>query len=155
VDVGPFIRIRDSGWKPVDKFCEITPRIAVLILTIMDAEWVGQAGRDVGARRYFLKSEAARVMVGALKAPQHGRVADCITSSNLRTRFYAASRSVDTLGRRLPRPHLFFGEASFLSRSTAVLAVGGPTDVRSGRTSPDDPDRPAPDQKYAACSVPR
>ena len=48
------------------------PRVKVLILTIMDAERVVQAARDAGARGYILKSDAARVIVGAVKALQYG-----------------------------------------------------------------------------------
>jgi DNA-binding NarL/FixJ family response regulator len=48
------------------------PSVKVLILTIMDAERVIQAARDAGARGYILKSDAGRVIVGALKALQYG-----------------------------------------------------------------------------------
>jgi len=49
-----------------------SPRAKVLILTIVDAERVVQAARDAGARGYILKSDAARVIIGAVKALQYG-----------------------------------------------------------------------------------
>jgi DNA-binding NarL/FixJ family response regulator len=48
------------------------PRAKVLLLTVMDAERVIQAARDAGARGYILKSDAARVVVVAVKALQYG-----------------------------------------------------------------------------------
>jgi DNA-binding NarL/FixJ family response regulator len=47
------------------------PPVKVLILTVMDAERMVQAARDAGARGYVLKSEAARVLVGALQALEY------------------------------------------------------------------------------------
>ena len=88
----------DNGQTAVEKFNELKPDVAildismpilngleatrlilkdsplakVLILTIVDAERVVQAARDAGARGYILKSDAARVVVGAVKALQYG-----------------------------------------------------------------------------------
>lgn len=77
-ELNPDVAILDIGM-PVLNGLEATrqilrdnPRVAVLILTIMDAERVVQAARDVGARGYLLKSEAPRVMIGAVKALQYG-----------------------------------------------------------------------------------
>jgi len=47
------------------------PRLKILILTVIDAERMVQAARDAGARGYVLKSEAARVLVGALQALEY------------------------------------------------------------------------------------
>jgi DNA-binding NarL/FixJ family response regulator len=47
------------------------PQTKVLILTLLDAERVIQAARDAGARGYILKSDASRVLVGAVQALEY------------------------------------------------------------------------------------
>lgn len=61
-----------SGLEATRQILRQNPRVKVLILTMMDAERVVQAARDAGARGYILKSDAARVIVGAVKALQYG-----------------------------------------------------------------------------------
>ncbi|MGA3196320.1 MAG: response regulator transcription factor [Terriglobales bacterium] len=113
-ELNPDVAILDIGM-PVLNGLEATrqilrdnPRVAVLILTIMDAERVVQAARDVGARGYLLKSEAARVMIGAVKALQYGntlftaRVAELFQSGYLENERDAKKRKtiVPTFGVR-------------------------------------------------------
>lgn len=65
------------------------PRVKILILTVMDAERMVQAARDAGARGYVLKSEVARVLVGAVQALEYentfftARVADMFLAGYL------------------------------------------------------------------------
>jgi DNA-binding NarL/FixJ family response regulator len=61
-----------NGLEATRQILRNNPRVKVLILTIMDAERVVQAARDAGARGYILKSDAVRVIVGAVKALQYG-----------------------------------------------------------------------------------
>jgi DNA-binding NarL/FixJ family response regulator len=61
-----------NGLEATRQILRSNPRVKILVLTIMDAERVVQAARDAGARGYILKSDAARLIVGAVKALQYG-----------------------------------------------------------------------------------
>ena len=55
-----------NGLDATQEILRDNPQAKVLILTMMDAERVMQAARDAGARGYILKSDASRVLVGAI-----------------------------------------------------------------------------------------
>jgi DNA-binding NarL/FixJ family response regulator len=60
-----------NGLEATRQILRDNPRVKILILTIMDAERLVQAARDAGARGYILKSDAARVLVGAVQALEY------------------------------------------------------------------------------------
>jgi DNA-binding NarL/FixJ family response regulator len=60
-----------NGLEATQEILRGNPQAKVLILTMMDAERVMQAARDAGARGYILKSDASRVLVGAILALEY------------------------------------------------------------------------------------
>jgi DNA-binding NarL/FixJ family response regulator len=113
-ELRPDIAILDIGM-PLVNGLEATrqilldnPLVKVLILTIMDAERVVQAAWDAGARGYILKSDAARVLVGAVQALEYdntfftARVAEMVRGGYLENARDAKRKKVivPTLGRR-------------------------------------------------------
>ena len=60
-----------NGLDATKEILRDNPQAKVLILTMMDAERVMQAARDAGARGYILKSDASRVLVGAILALEY------------------------------------------------------------------------------------
>ena len=60
-----------SGLEATRQILRDSARAKVLILTVVDAERMVQAARDAGARGYVLKSDAARVLVGAIQALEY------------------------------------------------------------------------------------
>jgi DNA-binding NarL/FixJ family response regulator len=60
-----------NGLEATQEILRDNPQVKVLILTLLDAERVVQAARDVGARGYILKSDASRVLVAAVQALEY------------------------------------------------------------------------------------
>lgn len=105
-ELKPDIAILDIGMPLIDgleatrQILQDNPQVKVLILTIMDAERVVQAARDAGACGFILKSDAARVLVGAVQALEYDntffttRVSEMVRGGYLETAKDAKKKKV-------------------------------------------------------------
>lgn len=136
-ELNPDVAILDIGM-PILNGLEAThqilrdnPRVKVLILTIMDAEQVVQAARNAGALGYILKSDAARVLVGAVHALQYGntfftaRVAEMFRAGYLENAHDAKKKRmiVPTLGPREREVLRLVAEGQSIKKVASLLNI--------------------------------